>query len=822
MQKSKERSTGNKSGSGVPADPDSGADRAQPIAFGTKAETLARLKPLVSRAAVPDLFYFTVADWRKDGTAIIQQLRQQFGRASLAVRSSTRGEDSTEGSAAGVYRSRLSVNGADSGELTAAIEDVIESYSGDPGDQVLVQPMLKGVVVSGVIMTHDVSHGSPYFIVNFDDATGSSSTVTSGRGAHKLVFVYRSAPRALIRSERVARFVELTEEVEALCGGVPLDIEFALSQDGQLHLLQARPISLHVNWHPSTERRVARQLAVIEQFIKQRSLPRPGIAGRRTILGVMPDWNPAEMIGIEPRPLAASLYQELVTREVWRRARQAMGYAQLPAEDLMVLVGGRPYIDVRNSFNSFLPEGLEPAIRHTLIDAWLDRLEANPELHDKVEFEIVPTCRDFDFESTFRERFGSLLRAAELADYRDRLTALTRDCVRTDTGGTLAAAQEMISKLEARQLERLAGSGLDGYGLLVRARSLIEECRQLGTYAFAILARHAFIAEALLRSALRRGALSEERLSQFKRGLHTITGRFADDYARACSGKMARSAFLSAYGHLRPGTYDITSLRYDERGESLFDSEPAAGRPGSAPFTAAEKERRDIALLTREAGFPELGADQLFGYARAAICGREHGKFVFTRNLSDALQAVAEWGRRTGLDREDLSFIEWTRLERAITDAGTDALDRVLLEDADRGRRVASDFAALKLGYLLRDPDDVYVATLHRSTPTFIGATKVEGPVAKLEPNTPMNKAIFGRIVCIENADPGFDWIFAKGILGLVTKFGGANSHMAIRCAELGVPAAIGCGEQSFRRLTDAGLIELNCAERVVGPLHGR
>jgi phosphoenolpyruvate-protein kinase (PTS system EI component) len=76
--------------------------------------------------------------------------------------------------------------------------------------------------------------------------------------------------------------------------------------------------------------------------------------------------------------------------------------------------------------------------------------------------------------------------------------------------------------------------------------------------------------------------------------------------------------------------------------------------------------------------------------------------------------------------------------------------------------------------------------------------------------------------VCVENADPGFDWIFAKGIRGLVTKFGGANSHMAIRCAELGVPAAIGCGEQAFRRLLDAGLIELNCAEKVVGPLHGR
>lgn len=822
MQKNKERATGSQAGSGASVASDAAGSRPRPFAFGTKAETLAQLKPLVSRALVADLFHFTVADWRSDSPAILQQVQQKFGRATLAVRSSARGEDSAEGSAAGVYRSRLSVNGADRGELAAAIEDVIGSYSGDPNDQVLVQPMLEGVVVSGVIMTHDVSRGSPYYIVNFDDATGSSSSVTSGRGAHKLVFVYRSAPRTLIRSDRVARFVELAEEVEALCGSVPLDIEFALSQDGLLYLLQARPISLHANWHPSTERRVARQLAVIEQFIAQRSLPRPGIAGGRTILGVMPDWNPAEIIGIEPRPLAASLYQELVTREVWRRARQAMGYAQLPAEDLMVLVGGRPYIDVRNSFNSFLPEGLAPAIRHALVDAWLDRLEANPELHDKIEFEIVPTCRDFAFDLTIRERFGSLLRPAALAEYRERLTALTRECVRIDASGTLAVAQEMISKLQARQVARLPGTSRDGYGLLVRARSLIEECRQLGTYPFAILARHAFIAEALLRSAVRRGALREERVSQFKRGLRTITSMFASDYTRACGGEMPKDEFLAAYGHLRPGTYDITSLRYDERGESLFDSDLTRTRPTEAPFTPSPQEQRDLTALLEEAGFPALRADGLFEYARRAICGREHGKFVFTRNLSDALQAIAEWGRGAGLDREDLSFIEWSRMERAISDAGTDALDRIFLEDADRGRRVASDFAALKLGYLLREPDDVYVATLHKSTPTFIGAAKIEGPVVRLEPNTPMNKAIFGRIVCIENADPGFDWIFAKSILGLVTKFGGANSHMAIRCAELGVPAAIGCGEQAFRRLIDAGLIELNCAEKVVGPLHGR
>ena len=68
----------------------------------------------------------------------------------------------------------------------------------------------------------------------------------------------------------------------------------------------------------------------------------------------------------------------------------------------------------------------------------------------------------------------------------------------------------------------------------------------------------------------------------------------------------------------------------------------------------------------------------------------------------------------------------------------------------------------------------------------------------------------------IESADPGFDWIFSHDIAGLVTHFGGANSHMAIRCAEFGLPAAIGCGERLFTKLLKTSVIELNCAQRKI------
>ena len=40
----------------------------------------------------------------------------------------------------------------------------------------------------------------------------------------------------------------------------------------------------------------------------------------------MADWNPAEMIGKTSKPLAISLYRNLITNNVWSEARKDLGY----------------------------------------------------------------------------------------------------------------------------------------------------------------------------------------------------------------------------------------------------------------------------------------------------------------------------------------------------------------------------------------------------------------------------------------------------------------------------------------------------------------
>ena len=73
-----------------------------------------------------------------------------------------------------------------------------------------------------------------------------------------------------------------------------------------------------------------------------------------------------------------------------------------------------------------------------------------------------------------------------------------------------------------------------------------------------------------------------------------------------------------------------------------------------------------------------------------------------------------------------------------------------------------------------------------------------------------------GKIVFIRSADPGYDYLFSKEIGGLVTQFGGANSHMAIRCAELGIPAVIGAGEKNYLIWSQYKKVTMDCLKKQI------
>ena len=67
--------------------------------------------------------------------------------------------------------------------------------------------------------------------------------------------------------------------------------------------------------------------------------------------------------------------------------------------------------------------------------------------------------------------------------------------------------------------------------------------------------------------------------------------------------------------------------------------------------------------------------------------------------------------------------------------------------------------------------------------PNYITSKTIEAPIVMVDGIA--DPDLFdGNVAVIEGADPGFDWLFSTNIVGLITKYGGVNSHMAIRCGE--------------------------------------
>ena len=129
---------------------------------------------------------------------------------------------------------------------------------------------------------------------------------------------------------------------------------------------------------------------------------------------------------------------------------------------------------------------------------------------------------------------------------------------------------------------------------------------------------------------------------------------------------------------------------------------------------------------------------------------------------------------------------------------------------------------AIKLPDVITSPKDIYFFAQDNFKENFITNIKASGSIyfLKSSPKKIDIKKIQDKIVLIKNADPGFDFLFSHNIKGLITQYGGTNSHMAIRCMENNIPAAIGVGEKKFNFFNTCKKIILDCQSKKIIKLY--
>ncbi|MBH68559.1 MAG: phosphoenolpyruvate synthase [Rhodospirillaceae bacterium] len=764
--------------------------------FSTKAGTLSDLKKILGSARIAPMVIIAVSEWPRNKEIILKKIADELSVGPYIVRSSSGAEDTEKTSNAGAF---LSVPDINFEELGPAIKNVISSYTRpNPQDEVLIQPMLRNVIRSGVAFSHDPNTCSPYRVINWTEGSDTSA-VTQGQAGR----VWQIAAGAPIPEDTLfSPILELVGELLDVFEDRPIDCEFAVCREGEsevLWLLQVRPLVLPLESElPESQ---LNRLEIIKQKIITGMKPNPFLMGKRNVYGVMPDWNPAEIIGIRPKPLALSLYGELITDSIWAYQRNNYGYRNLRSYPLMLSFYGLPYIDVRVSFNSFIPADLDEKVANRLVDYYIDKLVNRPLLHDKVEFEIVWSCYTLDLPTRLnelREKGFSREEQTAIADSLRRITNRILDFKK----GLWRIDAAKIAILKARR-SSLMESNL---GPVENIYWLLEDAKRYGTLPFAGLARAGFMAVQILRSIVDIGIFTKDDYAKFMASISTVSKRMAKDRV-----KMERSDFLRHYGHLRPGTYEITSPRYDEDPELYFDwtNTSSLEEVSSEPFAMNDEQAKEIAKLLKS---NSLKSDpiELFKFIKSAIELREEAKFEFSQNLSDALALMIEFASSKGIPREDIAYCDIEIFQKLYSQA-TKSED-LLLRSISDGKAQYAEALRVSLTPVITEPDDVMFFEWPIASPNYITQKKVIASVANIEDGDQLK----GAIVCISNADPGFDWLFSHEIAGLITAWGGANSHMAIRAGEFGLPAIIGAGEVLYSRWSSAKVLELDCAAKRV------
>ena len=188
---------------------------------------------------------------------------------------------------------------------------------------------------------------------------------------------------------------------------------------------------------------------------------------------------------------------------------------------------------------------------------------------------------------------------------------------------------------------------------------------------------------------------------------------------------------------------------------------------------------------------------------------REESKFEFTRTLSDILELIADAGKELGFSRIELSMLSLNDISK-FKIMKKEELKKFWKKQIKKYRIQNQIEQYVHLPSILFSRNDFTIIQDYIAKPNFITNKKIISENIFLKDLDNL-KRIENKIVMIDNADPGFDWIFTKNPSGLITKYGGMASHMAIRCAELGLPAAIGCGETLFEKLKESKKISMDC-----------
>ena len=781
--------------------------------FTSKSNILKFLQSRLKYSKIERILDFTVDDWNKNKNQILQQVKSTFYKKKVIIRSSAIGEDSDYSSEAGSYESILNINSSSRTQLISAINKVIKSYAHKKNfnlkNQILIQTQAVDIITSGVIFSRTPDNGAPYYVINFEDGI-STIGVTHGSVGNTIKIARHLGIKTI--GEKWKSLLQSVKEIETVVQSNSLDIEFGITKNSTIVIFQVRPITSILKSVSTLDKKIIKLINKNKnQFL---SLKNQKTISNNLIFSDMTDWNPAEIIGNNPKPLDYSLYDFLIMSDAWYKGRELLGYKNFFPHSLMKKFGNKPYVDNRYSFYSLIPEKFNRKLSKKLLTFYLEKLQSNPQLHDKVEFEILFTCYDFTLDDRLKELRGCNFTKNEIQKIRNELFSFTEEIIKNfpywKDYCTKSIDKMYDNRLVVPKINRKSSTYMDKLSI---AESLLKDCKNFGTIPFSLMARIAFISSIIIKSLSKKNIFTEKLVHEFMNSLETPLSKFQNDLTKYYENKITKESFLKKYGHLRPGTYDITIDRYD-RENKFLENITFQQHHTRKPISYFSRKFQKTSSINEF----DIDPESFFLFLKDSIILRENLKFEFTQNLSNAIELIADAGKDLGFFRNDLSYLEIDKILKNYRKLSKIEFINYLKICIDKNKNCFRLNNYLVLPSFISSEKDFDIINLRIAKPNFITQKSVTSNLVNLDKKT-HDTNFNNKIILLEHADPGFDWIFTRNPSGLITKYGGVASHMSIRCSELNLPAAIGCGSIIYDQIKDASKILLDCKNQQIIPL---
>jgi pyruvate,water dikinase len=751
---------------------------------GGKGGTLARLYQ--AGYPVPEGFVLLPAAFAGDEMveeawahvqAHLDQIRSGSPDMALAVRSSALGEDSAQASFAGEFETLLNLS--TEAEIRQAIHLVrrshlnerVQAYSQARGISVehevavVVQRMVRADI-SGVVFTADPVTGSRAVMMgNYvhglgdqlvaGEATGQAFTFERPRGRYQ-------GPAELKRF--AARLYNLASRLEKELG-CPQDIEWAIV-DGELYLLQARPITTTIGYDPTTG------------------------AWNDSLTGdyLWSNVNFGEAVSDVMTPLTYTVLRLIFGQ-----------WVVLPGYDSVGNIGGRPYLNISVFATVFRAIGKG---RQGLLDAIEGTLYMR--LPESMEIPVIPLSRwrrPSILVNLVRMRMKERQAVKELPGY---LAGNPAQCRRMQQQMREAGTQaELFSMWREEILPHVTqgvwivmGSVSQSVDYSMRLRRELTELVGPDD-AGALLAN-----------------LSEGSDELASLGL--LVG-----LAKVARGEIDRGEYLEGYGHRGPNEFELSVPRPAEDPDWV-DGQVARFRQSPVDvegLLARQRAEFDAAwerFKTRYPGKAKSIRRRIGEGARRARM-REAARSEYVRDRWVIRTFALRAGALTGLG-DDIFFLTLDEVLDVLSGHEI-AIDYIAARKETRDRyRALPSYPSIIRGRFdpfqwASDPNrrsDVFDSHTPLPKPEDrIGdksivtgspgsAGQVEALVRRLDRPEEGDQLQAGEVLVTVQTDIAWTLLFPRAA-AIVTDVGAPLSHAAIVARELGIPAVVGCGNATMR-----------------------